>query len=103
MERPNSTPNQTGSRESLSKEETPDAAVSLFLRLWSYGGPAQPPIGLVLQQDPEVGTIIHEIVREGSGQIAACEPELWTAHFADAAHALATAKALQQRFLTFHR
>lgn len=78
-------------------------SVSLFLRLWSYGGPAQPPTGLAPEQDPEIATLIQDSVREGKGVIAERLPELWSAHFDDAPHAVATAKTLQQRFLTFHR
>ena len=96
-------PQNLEQRESASDGKLPDGSVSLFLRLWSYGGPSQPPAGLTPEQDPEVTTLIQEIVRDGKGQIAERQPELWSAHFADAAHALSTAKSLQQRFLTFHR
>ncbi len=103
MEPPKSPENPPEQRESVSETETLDGCVSLFVRLWSYGGPSQPPVGLAPEQDPEIATLIQEIVREGNGRIAERQPELWSAHFADAAHALSTAKTLQQRFLTFHR
>lgn len=101
MELPKSPLSTTASRQHAGK--TLDGSVSLFVRLWSYGGPSQPPTGLVLEQDREIGGLIDEIVRDGKGQVAERQPELWSAHFDDASHALATAKILQQRFLTFQR
>ena len=102
MEQPKS-PQNLEQRASASNAEMLDGSVSLFLRLWSYGGPSQPPTGLAPEQDPEIATLIQDIVAEGKGQIAERLPELWSAHFDDAPHALSTAKILQQRFLTFHR
>ena len=90
-------------REAASDGEKLDGRVALFLRLWSYGGPSQPPTGLAPEQDPEIAALIQELVGEGKGEIAGRLPELWSAHFEDVAHALTTAKALQQRFLTFQR
>jgi serine/threonine protein kinase len=90
-------------RESASDGEKLDGRVALFLRLWSYGGPSQPPTGLAPEQDPEITALIQELVGEGKGEIAERLPEVWSAQFADAAHALTTAKLLQQRFLTFQR
>lgn len=103
MELPKSPQDSSEPRESTSEQRTLDASVSLFVRLWSYGGPSQPAIGLRLEQDPEIATLIQEIVRGCNGRIAEQRAELWCAHFADAMHALSAAKALQQRFLTFHR
>ncbi len=102
MELPKSPENQTDDHASVAKTMMNDG-VLLFLRLWTYGGPSQPPSGLVLSQDPEVAALIEEIVRDGRGEIAERQEELWSAHFAEPANALLTAKALQQRFLTFQR
>ena len=103
MEASHSPQNPEPERASVSDESRPDACVSLFLRLWTYGGPSQPPIGLTLAADPDIAGLIEEIVRDNKGEIAQCKPELWSAGFADAAHALSAAKTLQQRFLTFQR
>jgi len=75
----------------------------MFLRVWTYGGPSQPPIGLTLAADPEIARLIEEIVRDNQGEIAQRKSELWSTGFADGAHALSAAKTLQQRFLTFQR
>ena len=56
-----------------------------------------------MQQDAEIAELIQEIVAEGKGKITQRQPELWSARFDDSPHALSTAKALQQRFLTFRR
>jgi len=103
MELPKSPQNQTDEHSSLCDKSTLESGVSLFLRLWSYGGPSQPPSGLVLTEDPEISALVEGIVHDGKGKIADRQPELWSAHFAEPAHALSTAKALQQRFLTFQR
>ena len=103
MEASHSPQNPEPERASVSDESRPDACVSLFLRLWTYGGRSQPPIGLTLAADPDIAGLIEEIVRDNKGEIAQCKPELWSAGFADAAHALSAAKTLQQRFLTFQR
>jgi serine/threonine protein kinase len=103
MELPKSPEDRTKPHASVPSETSLASGVSLFLRLWSYGGPSQPPSGLALGDDPEIATLLEEIVRSGNGEIARRQREVWSAHFADAAHALSTAKTLQQRFLTFQR
>ena len=89
--------------ESGSALERLGGTVSLFLRLWTYGGPSQPPISLPTEQDPEIAQLLRSTIAEGRGELATCEPELLSARFDNPWHAISTAKALQQRFLTFHR
>lgn len=103
MELPKLPEDRTKQHDSVSRETTLASGVSLFLRLWSYGGPSQPNSGLALNEDPEIAALLEEIVRGGNGEIADRHPELWSAHFAEAAHALSAAKTLQQSFLTFQR
>ena len=103
MELPKSPQDSPEPRTSDSEASTVGATVSVFLRLWSYGGPSQPAIGLKLDHDEEIAAMIHEIVRENTGLMSEQQPELWCAHFEEAAHALSAAKSLQQQFLTFHR
>ena len=100
-----STPPQNSAepQERSIEGESLDGGISLFLRLWSYGGRTLPPSGLVMEQDAEIAELIQEIVAEGKGKIAQRRPELWSARFDDSPHALSTAKTLQQRFLTFQR
>ena len=89
--------------ESASNRETPGGSVSLFLRLWSYRGPAQLSSGLTLQQDPEILELIRTIIHEGHGVVAEQQQELLCARFDNAMQAVKAAKALQHRFLSFHR
>ena len=103
MELPKSPQNPAEEPSSLSSETTLDRSIALFLRLSSYGGPSQPPSGLAPGEDPEIASLLEEIVRQGKGEIVDRQRELWSAHFADARHALSAAKTLQQRFLTFQR
>jgi serine/threonine protein kinase len=103
MELPKSPQDSTASREEAAEAKALGRSVSLFVRLWSYGAPSQPPVGLALKQDADIAALLYEIVRECDGQIAEQQPELWCAHFEDALHTLSAAKTLQQRFLTFHR
>lgn len=103
MDLPKSPLDSPGLPESTTERKTLEGNVSLFVRVWSYGGPSQPALGLKLGQDSDISGLIQEIVREGNGRIAEQQAELWCAHFEDAMHALSAAKTLQQRFLTFHR
>src|SRR5579864_7536971 len=96
-------PQISAEQEQSIEDESLEGGISLFLRLWSYGGPTLPPSGLVVEQDAEIAELIQEIVAEGKGKIAQRQPELWSARFDDSPHALSTAKTLQQRFLTFQR
>jgi serine/threonine-protein kinase len=103
MELPGSPQNRRAQYDSPSDRDALGGSVSLFLRLWSYGGPAQPPNGLALEKYPEIAELIRKIVHEGKGAIAERQPELFSAHFDSALQALLAAKALQRHFLTFHR
>ncbi|HLW53137.1 MAG TPA: protein kinase [Candidatus Angelobacter sp.] len=89
--------------ESPAEQQSLGGGITLYLRLWSYGGAAQPLTGLGLDQDPEVAELIRQIIREGKGSVAEQHPELLAARFDYPIHALSSAKELQQRFLTYHR
>lgn len=89
--------------ESSSASESVSGAASLFVRLWTYGGPSQPASGLPLAHDPEVAELLRGIIAQGNGKLGLREPELLSARFDDPLQAISTAKALQQRFLSFQR
>jgi serine/threonine-protein kinase len=103
MELPKSQPSRLEPNESASERVALEGSVSLFLRLWSYGGPSQPPSGLALQRDPEIAELICSVIGESHGVITEWQPELLASCFDNPLHALSAAKALQHRFLTFHR
>jgi serine/threonine-protein kinase len=103
MELPKSSQNQVEPHESASDRVALDGGVSLFLRLWSYGGPSQPPIGLALEKDAEIAELLRSVIRDSQGTIAEWQLELLSSRFDNPLHALSAAKALQRRFLTFHR
>ena len=103
MELSDSPQNRLEKNASASDRESLGGSVALFLRLWSYGGPLQPPSGLALEQDPEIPELIRGIIRDGKGVIAEWQPELLSARFDNALQAISVAKTLQRRFLTFHR
>ena len=103
MELPKAPPDHPEPKETTSDRAALDGSVALFLRLWSYGGPSQAPNGLGLEQDPEIAEIIRTVIRDSRGAIAEWQAELLSARFDNASQALLAAKALQHRFLTFHR
>jgi serine/threonine protein kinase len=103
MELPKPAQNRLAPTELASDPEIPVSGVSLFLRLWSYGGPSRPPIALPLEEPSDVTALIDGLMGEGKGVVAERRLELMAVHFENALSALSTAKTLQQRFLTFHR
>lgn len=103
MVSPNSLQSRVDEHKSTSKGQDLDGGVRLFLRLWSYGGPSQPPSGLALDQDQEIAGMLSAVIRDGQGVMAGQQAELWSVRFESDLQALSTAKALQQHFLTFHR
>lgn len=103
MEVPKSSDHSLEPREGVDEQKTLGGNVSLFVRMWSYGGPSHAPAGLRLEQDAEIAELLRDVVRESNGHVVDQQPELWCAHFDDALHAVSAAKSVQQRFLTFHR
>jgi serine/threonine protein kinase len=103
MELSKSPQNRLAEYESASDRESLGGSVSLFLRLWSYGGPSQPLSGLALDQDLEIAELLRGIIRDAKGVIAEWQPELLSARFDNVLRAVSAAKELQQRCLTFHR
>jgi serine/threonine protein kinase len=103
MESPKSPQSRPAADDPARDGATVDGQVSLFLRLWSYGGPKQPPCGLALEQDPDIAHLLKTVIRDSHGEIVEWQPELLSARFANALHALSVAKVLQHRFLTFQR
>jgi serine/threonine protein kinase len=103
MAHSDSSQKQVEERGSTSARESLGGSVSLYLRLWSYGGPSQLLSGLPLEQDPEIAELVRTIIRDSKAVAAVQQTEMLTARFDNPAHALLAAKTLQQRFLTFQR
>ena len=96
--------NGSAEQDAARTGETPRESVSLYLRLWTYGGPSQPLNGLALEQEPEIVELIGSVIRDAKGVIPEPQPaKVFSAVFDDGLIAVAAAKALQQRFLTYHR
>jgi serine/threonine protein kinase len=103
MELPDSTKGRLEEKENAPEQETPDGSVSLFVRLWTYGGPWQPLSAVALDQDADLAQLIGSLISEGRGKIAEQTAEVLVARFQAPFYALSASKTLQQRLLTFQR
>lgn len=103
MELSDSSHDRVSKQGAVADRESLGASVTIYVRLWTYGGPSQQLNGLPIDEDPEVIGLIRGVIDDGKGKIASEQRELLTAHFENGQQALTAAKGLQQRFLTFHR
>src|SRR5437867_1964374 len=103
MELPDSTEVRLKKQKAALEQETPNGGVSLFVRLWTYAGPSQQFSGLALDEDSELAELIRSLITDGKGQITEQRGGMLVARFTYPLFALAAAKTLQQRLLTFHR
>src|SRR5215472_6214330 len=101
MKSPDTSQQRLEKREFARETPAPEGA-ALFLRLWTYSGSEKPLSALSLDQDPELEDLILKAVQEGHGRLAETETSGLSASFDNALYALAFAKTLQHRFLTFH-
>src|SRR5262249_37401294 len=102
-ELPDSKQRRLEEKDGAPEQEAPDRRVSLFVRLWTYGGPWQPLSAVALDQDPELNDLISNLITEGRGKITERGAEILEARFHAPFYALSTAKTLQQRLLTHQR
>src|SRR5215813_4167345 len=102
-ELPDSKQGRLEEKDGAPEQEAPDRSVSLFVRLWTYGGPWQPLSAVALDQDPELNDLISDLITEGRGKITEPGAEILEARFHAPFYALSTAKTLQQRLLTYQR
>lgn len=103
MESLQPTRNSAEGQESGSENQREGAGVSLFMRLWSYGGPQAMLTDLIWSQDPPVTELVHDVIGEGRGTIVEEHLSTVVARFSDPLQALSTAKFLQLKLLTLHR
>src|SRR5215469_6555129 len=76
---------------------------SLFVRMWAYFGTGQAISAFALESDPELAKVIRDLIADAHGQIKERWSEGLVARFNNPLFALAAAKKIQQRLLTFQR
>lgn len=96
-------PGSSQNRESARESGRPDATVALRMRLWAFAGAEGKLCDLPWAQDKPVAELIQQVVDSCHGSVAPGDTSFLVAHFAGPLHALAAAKSLQQRLLSFHR
>jgi len=77
-------------------------SVSLCARLWEYRGPQEKLTELDWGADEAIANLIREVMRDGQGRIAGLRGNILISQFENPFNALAAAKSLQVRLLTFH-
>jgi serine/threonine-protein kinase len=75
----------------------------LCARLWEYRGPQEKLAELDWGADEGISNLIREVLRDGHGRIAGLRGNILVSQFENPFNALAAAKSLQVRLLTFHR
>jgi serine/threonine protein kinase len=98
-------PPQNGPDANVSARNAENAGggVSLFLRIWAYGGPLQPLSTLGFDREPEIAELVRGIVHNPAAGIPENAPQFFSARFENVLDATSTAKAVQQRFLRYRR
>ena len=76
------------------------AAAWISMRLWTYGGPFKQLADLTWDEDQSVEELIRSVLGEGGGIIVEHQ-NILAVSFENAVHAVAIAKTLQQRLLTY--
>ena len=98
MELPQATPLQK--KDATQENAAVKAAAWISMRLWTYGGPFKQLADLTWDEDQSVEELIRSVLGEGGGIIVEHQ-NILAVSFENAVHAVAIAKTLQQRLLTY--
>src|SRR5947209_261788 len=101
MDLPQAAPLHTDKKDATQENAAVKAAAWLSMRLWSYGGPFKQLADLIWDEDRNVEELIRSVLGEGGGTIVE-QQNIMAVSFENAVHAVAVAKTLQQRLLTYH-
>src|SRR5947209_993546 len=100
MDLPQAAPLHTDKKDATQENAAVKAAAWLSMRLWSYGGPFKQLADLIWDEDRNVEELIRSVLGEGGGTIVE-QQNIMAVSFENAVHAVAVAKTLQQRLLTY--
>ena len=90
-------------RQTIRTQAVPVALTALSVRLFTYGGQQGKLRDLVWQPESALTGLLRTLVHDGQGNVTQIGDNVLLAHFENPLHALATARSLQQKLLTFHQ
>ncbi|HWY67084.1 MAG TPA: protein kinase [Terriglobales bacterium] len=97
------TPNPFEKQDKAQVDERPSSKAALCVRLWEYPGPQEKLRDLDCAADETVAGLIRNVFSEGQGKVSEVRGSTLIAQFENPLRALAAAKTLQVKLLTFHR
>src|SRR5258708_5189119 len=81
----------------------PVALTALSVRLFGYGGQQGKLRDLTWQPESALTALLRTLVQDGQGNVTQIGDNVLLAHFENPMHALATARTVQQKLLTFRQ
>ncbi len=90
-------------RQTVRTQAVPVALTALSIRLFAYGGQQGKLRDLMWQPESALTGLLRTLVHDGQGNVTQIGDNVLLAHFKNPLHALATARSLQQKLLTFHQ
>jgi serine/threonine protein kinase len=97
------TPKPRKESQQTGERTTAIVLTALSVRLFAFGGAQGKLRNLSWQPEDSVTALLRSLVQDAQGRISQIAESTLLAHFESPAQALATARALQQKLLTFHR
>jgi serine/threonine-protein kinase len=97
------TPKPRKESQQTGERTTALVLTALSVRLFAFGGAQGKLRNLGWQPEDAVTSLLRSLVQDSQGRISQIAESTLLAHFEGPAQALATARALQQKLLTFHR
>jgi protein kinase-like protein len=94
---------QEKQRTTVAEPAAPALLAAMSVRIFAYGGPQGKLRPLAWQPEAAVTRMFQTLVEDGQGRVTQISEAALVAHFENPVHALAVARSLQQKLLTFHR
>src|ERR1700680_1921733 len=94
---------QEDQRPTVAEPAAPALLAAMSVRIFAYGGPQGKLRPLPWQPEAAVTRLLQALVEDGQGKVTQIGEAALVAHFENPLHALAAARSLQQKLLTFHQ
>src|SRR5260370_8802147 len=94
---------QKDQRSTVAEPAAPALLAAMSVRIFAYGGPQGKLRALPWLPQAAVTRLLQSLVGDGQGRVTQFGDTSLLAHFASPMQALAVARSLQQKLLTFHQ